>query len=234
MLWNLEELRGYALRATDGSLGSVADVYFDDETWTVRWLVVDTAWLFGRRVLLPPSVLGHPDAGEREFPVDLSQEQVKNAPDVDTHQPVGRREESLVYGYYGWFPYWGGDAWGTPASDPGPVSARETHLRSGHDLIGYHMRETDDGMGEVEDLLIDENGWVIRYMIVDTGNWLPGRRVLISPRWANAVSWPDRHVSVGLTRRDVESSPEYDPAKPLDRSYEEQLHRHFRQTIYWE
>jgi hypothetical protein len=106
MLWSFDELKGYALHATDGSLGSVHDLLFDDTHWTARWLVVDTAWLFGRRVLIAPQALGHPDAVAREFPVSLTKDQIKNAPDVDTDRPVNRQHEADLYGYYGYGPYW--------------------------------------------------------------------------------------------------------------------------------
>ena len=106
MLWSFDELKGYGLRATDGTLGSVHDLLFDDAHWTARWLVVDTAWLFGRRVLLAPQALGHPDGVAREFPVALTQDQIKHAPDVDADRPVNRQHETDLYGYYGYGPYW--------------------------------------------------------------------------------------------------------------------------------
>ncbi len=106
MLWSFDELKGYGLRATDGALGSVHDLLFDDAHWTARWLVVDTAWLFGRRVLIAPGALGHPDADAREFPIDLTKEKIKNAPDVDADRPVNRQHETDLYSYYGYGPYW--------------------------------------------------------------------------------------------------------------------------------
>jgi hypothetical protein len=106
MLWSFDELKGCSLRATDGSLGSVHDMLFDDSHWTVRWLVVDTAWLFGRRVLIAPQALGHPDALAREFPVALTKEQIRNAPDVNTDLPVNRQHEADLYSYYGYGPHW--------------------------------------------------------------------------------------------------------------------------------
>ena len=106
MLWSFDELKGCSLRATDGSLGSVHDLLFDDSHWTVRWLVVDTAWLFGRRVLIAPQALRHPDALAREFPVALTKDQIKSAPDVDTDRPVNRQHEADLYSYYGYGPYW--------------------------------------------------------------------------------------------------------------------------------
>ena len=245
MLWSLNHLRHYRIRATDGSLGAVEDIFFDDAAWTVRYLVVDTAWLFGRRVLLPPDVLEHPDAVAREFPVALNKEQVKNSPDIDADQPVSRQQEIDLYGYYGWAPYWG--VWAAaplppdgvvpPATAP-PAGESERqrgdpHLRSGREVIGYHLRATDDSVGHVADLLIDEAGWIIRYLVVDTGGWLPGRKVLLAPNWVRAISWAGRDVVVALSRAEIESSPEYDPAEDVARDYEDRLHRHYGRTGYW-
>ncbi|HSZ93195.1 MAG TPA: PRC-barrel domain-containing protein [Acetobacteraceae bacterium] len=87
MLWNASAIKGYAIKASDGCVGTVSDLLFDDARWTVRWLVVDTGkWLSGRKVLLPLSTLGNPDPEQREFMVELTMRQVKDSPDV-TAQP---------------------------------------------------------------------------------------------------------------------------------------------------
>ena len=109
MLWNASAINGYAIAAKDGSLGSVSDFLFDDESWLIRWLIVDTGkWLSGRKVLLPPSVLGHPDPESREFSVRLTKQEVKDSPDIATDRPVSRQMEAKIYDHYGWYPYWGG------------------------------------------------------------------------------------------------------------------------------
>src|SRR5690606_7121713 len=95
MLWRTPELIGYGIQATNGSIGSVGDLLFDDESWTVRWAVVDTGtWLPGRRVLLPPSALGRPDPTLQQFPVDLTRQKVKDSPDAGTDRPVSRQMEA--------------------------------------------------------------------------------------------------------------------------------------------
>lgn len=261
MLWRFTELDGYDIAATDGRIGHVDDVLFDEPRWTMRWLVVDTgSWLAGRRVLLPTEALGHPDSRARRFPVTLNRQQVEESPPIATDLPVSRQAEIALYRHYGWSPYWDGDLMpplsylaggvgsgflfppehedplvsATPeaaGAKPGATRPSEPPpdpgLRSVGDTIGHAIRATDGDIGHVEDFLLDEEGWRIRYMIVDTRNWLPGRKVLIAPQWIRAIDWPERRVLVRLTREAVQQSPDYDPEKPVERSYEEQLHAHY-------
>jgi sporulation protein YlmC with PRC-barrel domain len=245
MLWNASAMNGYAVAETDGNLGSVKDLLVDDETWTVRWLVVDTgSWLPGRKVLLPPFVLGKPDVELRQFPVELTRAQVKESPDVDTDLPVSRQSEAHLYDYYDWDPYWDGSfspvslimavptdvTMNLPYRNPddlheGPHSARgNPHLRSIHAITGYDIHAADGKIGHVEDILIDDAGWVVRYLTVDTGNWWPGERVLIAPRSILKIDWVAEVIYLNVDRDTVKKSPAYDPAITVDGAYDE---KHF-------
>ena len=113
------------------------------------------------------------------------------------------------------------------------VETGDPHLRSAHEVTGSYIRGADDTVGSVDDLLIDEDGWAIRYLVVDTGNWLPGRKVLIAPPWVTGVSWATQEVQLQLTRREIEASPEYAPDMTMDRAYEERLYSHYGQREYW-
>ena len=108
LLIEVSTLKIFKITATDGSIGTVTDFLFDDESWTLRWIVVDTGtWLSGRKVLLPVSVLGHPDTSARSFPVRLTMASVKDSPAIDTHKPMSRQHEERMYSYYNLSPYWG-------------------------------------------------------------------------------------------------------------------------------
>ena len=144
-------------------------------------------------------------------------------------------------------PYrWGALAYpGVPleAPQPSPVDeemlARELeggdpNLRSARDVMGYYINATDGDIGHVEDFLIDDETWALRYIIVDTRNWLPGRRVLVSPDWIKEVSWQDSKVYVDLSKRHIEAAPEFDPSMPLDREHEERLYDYLGRSKYWE
>jgi len=242
VLWDASAIIGCAIEASDGRLGTVSDLLFEDVSWAIRWLIVDSGnWLPGRKVLLPLSALGQPDRAQRRFPVKLTMQQVKDSPDVDTDQPVSRQIEAHVYNYYGWDPYWSGGyfpidsgmatpfvapLYGKPR-DPGRADAQpnegDPHLRSIAVVIGYHIHATDGEVGHVEDFLVDDAGWSIRFIKVDTRNWWPGKKVLIVPRSAREIDWADRLVHLDVSRQKVKGSPSYDPSITVDGAYEEKF-----------
>ena len=237
MLRNVKNLRGYAIRATDGVLGTANDFYFDDEDWGIRYLVVDTGrWLSGRKVLISPIAIGSPDWTTQVLPVSLTKAQVEHSPDIDTRKPVSRQHEAEYFGYYGYPYYWGGAGlWGMGAP-PGSLTTEgrieqelkahrtqvarapgdDCHLRSSNAVIGHHIEATDGAIGQLEDLLVDDHTWAVRYLIVDTSNWWGGH-VLVAPEWITDVSWSEATVSVDLTRQAVKDAPPYDLVAPLDR-----------------
>jgi hypothetical protein len=250
MLSNGSDLVGYSVQASDGSVGSVADLLFDDAHWTVRWAVIDTGgWLTGRQVLLPPSVLSRPDPAQRLFATDLTREQIEGSPGVDSDEPVSRQMEIDLYGHYGWPPYWSAaymPPMGMTATSVPPESAAaadrldqpreprgDPHLRSIGEVTGYYIRASDESIGHVDDFLIDGDSWAIRYLVVDTRNWWPGKKVLVSPQWIREIRWSDREVGVDLTSEEIRNSPEYDPSRTVDRAYEERLHGAYRKPPYW-
>ncbi len=253
MLRNVKDLKGYAIHATDGVIGHVDDVYFDDEDWAIRYLVVDTgSWLPGRQVLISPLAVGHPDWMGQQLPVSLTKAQVEGSPDIDTRKPVSRQHEVAYLDYFSYPYYWeGAGLWGMGAYPGGLTTAGmvaeemkarqasathaadDCHLRSSGAVIGYHIHATDGDIGHVEDLLVDEDTWVIRYLIVDTSNWWGGHHVLIAPRWIEAVSWSDAKVSVDLTRQAVKGAPPYDAAAQLDREQEQGMYEHYGRPGYW-
>lgn len=257
MFRRADAIIGYSVQATDGDIGTVHDLYFDDETWLVRYIVVDTGpWLFGRRVLVPPSAFEQPSAAREVLLADLTQQQIKDSPEIDLDKPVSRQQEVALHDYFRWPYYWiavpspMGPSANTGGVLPMPAPQTETmpqrqapateaaqsgdpRLRSIKEVTGYHIQATDGEIGHVEDFFVDDLEWSIRYLLVDTRNWLPGRSVLISPAWIDRVSWDKSKVFVTVPRAQVEASPEYVPGKPPSREYEEQLFRHYGTRYYW-
>ncbi len=262
MLRSVKSLYNYVLSAEDGMIGRCKDFLFDQRMWTIRYMVADTGkWLPGRKVLISPISLGQPDWNTRVFPVLLTKEQIEKAPPLDSDAPVSRQHEIKWTQHYNWPYYWDGTLpWGI-APNPGDLyhlrnrenekagtqkkddaagsdddfpDSGDDLLRSSDEVTGYHIQATDDEIGHVEDFILNDETWVIQYMVVDTRNWLPSRKVLIAPDWIEAVSWPESKVSVGLTQAQVKESPTYDPSMLVNRKYEEQLYDYYGRPTYWD
>jgi uncharacterized protein YrrD len=250
MIHAVDDLQSFAIGATDGDIGKLVDVYFDDEHWTIRYLVIDTGeWLPGRKVLISPFAVRSTDWARARIEVNLTRQQVKSSPDIDTDKPVSRQHEAAYFGYYGYPFYWTGPGlWGAAAYPtlPPPIAAEmsaaghrteasvarahaneDSHLRSARDVAGYNIEALDGTVGHIEDFLFAEDSWQIRFIEVDTRNWWPGKHVLIPPQWIETISWVDHLARVHVSRAAVKESPPYDPKVPLPDDYEAGLYRHY-------
>lgn len=252
MLHQAKDLSDLTIVAADGSsIGAVTDLYFDDQTWTIRYLVVDVgSWLTRRKVLISPLAAGEPAWDAKVLPVALTRAQIKNSPDIDTDKPVTRQHESDYLSYYNYPYYWAGmglvgaglnppmllvDGAGTDghAETDQANSDNDHHLRSAKAVRGYHIHAIDGTIGHVTDLLVDEASWSIRYLVVRTGNWWLGHDVLLTPQWIGSVSWEEQSMTVDLTRDALKRAPCYDRALPLTRDMEAAVHRHYERPAYW-
>ncbi|MCU1236095.1 MAG: PRC-barrel domain containing protein [Candidatus Solibacter sp.] len=246
MITNAGDLKGFTIRATDGEIGTVEQFYFDDVTWAVRYLTVDTGgWLAGRQVLISPYSIVRTDWNARHVDLSLTKEQVRNSPGIDTHEPVSRQHEAEFLGYYGYPYYWGGPyLWGSgyspialtpPVLDPGDVAkeSMDSHLRSSLEVTGYHIEASDGEIGHLDGFVVDDESWAIRYIEVATRNWWPGKKVLFSPSWIERVSWADSRVYVVLSREAIQNAPIYAESIPITREYENGLYFHYGRPPYW-
>ena len=245
MLYTAKTLKGYALHCRDGEIGSAREFYFDDKFWTVRYLVAETGnWLIGRKVLLSPFSLNSVDPKTKQIRVGLTKKQIENSPGLDSDKPVSRQFEDSYHGYYGWPTYWGGPySWGpysyvTRDSERWEEFSRreeswDSHLRSTHAVDGYLVDASDGNVGHVEDFIIDDETWAIRYLVVNTRNWIPGKKVLVSPQWIENISWGESKVFVSLSRESIKSAPELSDDLLLTRSYETDLYGHYNRDGYW-
>jgi sporulation protein YlmC with PRC-barrel domain len=231
MLRNVKDLRGYAIRATDGVIGKVDDFYFDDEDWGVRYLIVETGnWLSSRKVLISPIALGRAGWMARELPVALTRAQVKGSPDIDTSKPVSRQQETDYVAYYGYPFYWGSAGLSGMGAYPGSFATQDRmnqslkahrthatgaphdcHLRSCNAVIGHHLEATDGRVGHVEDMLVDDYTWAIRYLILATSTWGRGDELVVPPHWIKKVSWLEKQYFVDMTRHSITEAPRYNP-----------------------
>jgi hypothetical protein len=250
MLRKTKDLKRFKLGARDGDIGHIKEFYFDDQKWTVRYLVADTGhWLTHRKVLISPfAITGVHSTPHNAVDVNLTKKQIEESPPIETHKPVSRQYEEKYSQYYGWPYYWPGPLlWGPvpypglylpeapPAQPPADqkTPGEDSHLRSTSEVTGYEIQALNDHFGHVEEFMIDDRAWRIRYLVIDTRKWLPGKKVLLSPNWISSVSWPEAKVYIDLDRETVQRSPEYDADKDITREYEEQLFEHYNREPYW-
>lgn len=252
---NIKNLIGFTMGATDGEIGKIKDFYFDDLTWTIRYLVVETGnWLSNREVLIAPEALLPCDWANEKFPVNLTKEQIKNSPSVDTEQPVSRQHEIDLRAHYSWNNYWDGGIWAGGMGTTGmmmPMSSipmveavkesmsqdaiqhGDPHLRSVKKLKEYSIHVSDDTIGEVEDFIIDDSNWKIDYLVVDTGNWFPGKKVILLLKLIKEIKWETSEVIINASAEQIKNSPEYDTSKSLDPAFESRLKNYYiNQKLY--
>lgn len=253
MLRKTKDLKGSRLAARDGQIGHLKDFYFDDQTWTLRYLVADTGdWLPKRKVLLSPFAVTSIESEPRKaFVVNLSKKQIQESPSIEEHKPISRQYEAQYAQYYGWPNYWPGPLLWGPVEAPWaylpanvqvelhpkpPPQGEDSHLRSVEDIrgfSGYQIQALDQLFGHVEDFIFEARNWAIRYLLCDTRNWLPGKHFLLAPQWIAWVSWSEARVYVDFDREAIQRAPECDPTKEITRDYEEKLFGHFNREPYW-
>jgi uncharacterized protein YrrD len=246
MLRTTRQLEGFELRARDGRIGHVTDLFFDDRRWTIRYFAVDTGtWLEHREVLVAPAAVHAPDWDARVLPVDLTIDQVRRSPRIDSDASLTREHELALIQYYNWPMYWGAPGFTDglmyalppmpPTAELGALAARhppvldeQHHIRSVAEVRGYHVVANDGEIGHVEDFVIDDVTWEVECLAIGTRNWWPGRRVLLAPEAIYEVGWDEAKVYVDLSREQVRSSPPYHAEAPIPTEYVDQLHVHYR------
>lgn len=246
---SVNDLVDYTINANDGELGVVSEFYFDDHTWLIRYLVVNTgSWLFERKVLIPRAALGTTDWKLRTFQVNLTVEQVRESPEIETEKTVTRQHEIELFNHYG-LPIYLGDVFSNENAGMIPFpqmindvstdkdnnlpkkSNGDPHLRSTKNVNGYHIHSNDGNIGHVEDFIVGDEKWNIYFLIVDTNNWLPGKKVLISPRWIKHIDWLESKVYVNLSQESIKNSPEFDSSQPINEKYEQELYNYYDEHV---
>jgi sporulation protein YlmC with PRC-barrel domain len=242
MTRTMKGILGSDVVGTDGELGRVTDVYFDDRTWTVRYLVVQPSDVNRSTpfLLSPIAVAAVPDEGQIQ--AEITRDLAVQAPDIGEEQPVSRRMEQASMDHYGWGYYWEGPElwgrWATPLglatpgprarphgmfSEPVPPEVEEeleeerSTLRSVSEVGGYHVQATDDEIGHIEDMLLDEETWRIHCLVVDTSNWWFGKTVTVPADLFGRIEWAEQKIHVDATREQVKESSEYDEGHPTCR-----------------
>lgn len=247
MIHSLDSLKNTDIAARDGSLGDVHDLLFDDHSWKLRYLVVDTGnWLPGRRVLISPESIDRTDPNGDTLSLDLTRKEIKDSPGIDADAPVSRQNEIALADHFRWPYYW--DAFpatyaATPlipmmqseseAAGPRPGSEEaflergDPNLRSAREVEGYHVAARDGDIGHISDFLFSEDDWALRFLVIDTRNWLPGRKVLAAPAWIRGIDWSQQKLLVDADKKTIEQAPRYETGMAIDEDLERRIFAHY-------
>ena len=182
MIRRIQSLRGLRVAALDGDAGRISDIYFDDATWRVRYLVADTGWLTGIHALIPPRLVLGVDERLHQVDVNMTRLQIERSPTPDSELPAYAQLQGMEYTHLATMYLGFGDP--TPAI---PARSFNPHIRSAHHLAGFHVSATDGDLGLVIDLLVEDTDWTIPYLLADSRHWRMGRPRLV-PRAASSRS----------------------------------------------
>lgn len=243
MLRSLKELEHYTVCAPDGKAGKCADFLLGIPRWLVRYLVVKTARpLSARYVLITPDVIVEVDRAHRSFQLALTKDQVERSPLDDNGQAgsspphrvstgTQRLDDSEIVISSLQVPCESESS--ERLMEPLDLHGHPDRVRSAKTLRGFAVRARDGCIGHVDDLIVQDDIWELRYFVLDTGKWWTGRKVLIAPQWAESINWGERTVHVNMSVQAVRTSPEWDPNVSLERDYETRLFRHYGLPSYW-
>ena len=243
---SLKNIKDYRIEDLDGIKGKVKDLLFDEDSWIIRYIETDIVDMDrASRVLIPWFHLYKPDWQERTFHLNLHKTDLENSPTLDVASPVSREYEKKLAEHFNVEPYWPYMYMSPPTSSiyypPRPlhVPAKEIHeedldtsLRSFEEVRHYRIRGTDEHIGQVEDIIVDDQDWQIIYLIVDTSRWLPwSKKVVLSIDWLKKISYVNKEVAIDLNKEQIKNAPEFDPSHPIEINYEKALDAYFQKEI---
>jgi hypothetical protein len=185
------------------------------------------------------------DSATKTINAAFTKQQVQESDDVGTHKPEGL-EQPHDYSLYLGLPYYLRlDALND--SDHGPVAGRahdpekgkasehsflqayDDHLRSSKLVSRYHVMAVDGEIGQIEDGIVEDQTWTIKYVTSTVGNWWSAKKVLLPTESILWVSAAEANVYVSLTRTNIATAPAFDPEKPLTDDLEIALYNHYRE-----
>lgn len=256
MLFSLQEIQNYQLRAQDGDFGEIKSFLIDDDNWVVRYLMVKVG---NRDVLLSVMAMGAPDPIERVVPTNLSRDRIMNSPEIRAGKPLSRDIERQLSDYYEWPYYW--EPGEVPNTRPGDLTAvplidmeldkeaqedqalipqtgeesssekkNESHLHDTKVLFGETIHTTNDdrNAGRLTDMVTQDEDWNLLYLVVDTGGLLTNNKVLVAPSWVTQIDELDNRIDVQLSAETIQNSPNFNTIGDITQEYQTKLNDYYR------
>ena len=213
LLWNDSSLKGYAVVATDGLVGTICDFIFEDKDWKIIWVVVETGtWLSGRKVFVPASNFQQPDQGARQYQLNMTLAQVGYCLHGDVAQ-LGDETSGAHFTQ--------GELTSEANKHKGP------HLRALNILKGASVEVIDGDVGHAEEFLIDTSNWLVKYLVIHTSSWWPGEKLLISAHSIKGIDYTRNILQLDATRQFVKDSPPYNAEQTADGIFDESFQTYY-------
>ena len=204
MLRRVRTLEGLNLSALDGHAGRINDVYFDDQTWRVRYLVAGTGrWPAGIQVLIVPSAVSGIDEGLNTIRVEMTRLEIERSPLLDSAMPAYAQVHATDFAGLAGPMNWGFEGRAVPGG--GYLRTYDPHLRSARHVTGYRVQVSDGELGHVIDLLLDDREWVIPYLITDTTHWRMGRPRVLSTGCVDRIEVATPRIYARVSREALEN-----------------------------
>lgn len=213
MLKRIREILDFRLMSADGLIGKIDDFLIQDDSWCVRYLVVNADNpFFGRKILLSAAAIQGYDVPHQTFATPLDYQQISSSPRMGEDQQISRQYEEALVNYYGWPIYWLGrtvfsaQKLGQMASDEATHNVSENgcaKLRSAKELQGYQILAENGEAGFVRDLVINLNSWIVDYVVANPATWLPSESSMLSTKQIDKVDWSNQQIVANLQKKSI-------------------------------
>jgi hypothetical protein len=246
MLMKTAILKEYMVELSNEIRGAIFEMFFDDLFWNIQYLLLTSEDLEKDKIaIISHLALGSPDDKSKTIPID-SKQGSREVKEKSTVLKAKKAAESIDPIQIIELP--------EKFSTTNSINKKETkdhiitilknenanylptanHLRGHNEVLGYNIKAKDgDLIGHVDNFILECDTWKLRYLIVDTRNWLAeGKKILLSPAWIEKINWSGNLVAVDLNKDSIIKSPTYDPDKPLDNHFEIQLYKYYGRHHY--
>jgi len=230
MLRTLSKLIRFSVHATDIDIGSVKDFYFDDQSWKVRYILIGFGdWLHEKDLLISTVAVGR--TGLEAIDTPLSSEQLKNCPSIEIEKGITRKFEELLHEYFSWPFYW--EEKFIPGSSicsevsVGGQCGKKVYLWSFIEVKGYSLNTSDGEAGYIQECIVDDDGWKVRFFVINLRSIFSAKRVLIPPSCIKRISRSVSAFESCISKDKLERAPEYKTTDDITADFERMLLLHY-------
>jgi sporulation protein YlmC with PRC-barrel domain len=231
MLRSCKSLEGYSLNASDGEIGHLKTIHFNDEDWSVKYLVVDIGSFWNeKKVLVLPNASYQFSWIEQNISVKLTRNQIKEAlpyssdlPVSDQHELINKLNFKSLYLIEPWsgsfLPLWFPDLKAGQALQNIVQEIGDKDLRCAKTITGYQVVLKDKEFGKVEDFILDCNEWIIRDIVIDANHILHSNKKIIPVSKIKVFDTDNQKIELELSSHELLDYTDYNEHQAVNREY---------------